>query len=71
MLINVVEISNGNKPYGRGGGSNSGKICTHYGKSRHIVDVCNSKHDFLLNFIFKDQGANHNVISGVPKEIDN
>ena len=43
-------------------GQHSKKLCTHYGKSGHTVDVCYRKHGFPPGFKFRNPSKNVNAI---------
>ena len=61
IVINAAVA--GNRNYGRGRGANSNKICTHYGKTGHTVDVCYKKHGFPPHFKFKNSTSANSALT--------
>ena len=59
ILINALVTRN--RGYGRRKGPNARKICMHYGKVGHTIDVCYKKHGFPPNFMFRNRSTANNV----------
>lgn len=54
VLVNAVE---GRKPYGRGRGNYSNKVCTHCGKIGHTVETCYRNIGYPLGFKFRNNST--------------
>ena len=61
----------GTQSYGEGKGANANKMCIHYGKTGHTIDVCYRKHGFPPHFKFKNGPTTHNVFKEENANVNN
>ena len=69
ILINIATI--GTRSYGRSRGANANKVCTHYGRTGHTVDVCYRKHGFPPHVKFKNGSSTQNVFQDENADVKN